>query len=175
MKLWDLSSVYVTMANDVILDQPKRRRLLDYIKRFPGTTFREVVRATGFASGTTRHHLNVLKRHGLVAEYPHKKTLRLFQPSADLESTWQTVVLMRDPHLHRLLMWLDDNPGRPQKGIIEAASDWGWSRSTTQHRLGRLVDEGLVECREFGQSKRYEPRIPDEARHLIDEGIPLSR
>ncbi len=137
------------------LKHPKRKALMEYIKKNPGATFRELLRATGIHSGTARHHVAILVRSGLVMQQEHKATHRFFENHGKYAENWNEVVLLREPELKRLHDWLVANPGSPQKEILAATGAWGWSRSTTQHRLGRLVEDGLVGIRQQGRLKLH--------------------
>ncbi len=139
-----------------LLVHPNRRRLYNFIQRAPGATFREVVRETGIPSGTARHHIQVLCQAGLICERAHRSTLRYFENNGQHDDSWNSVVLLREAPLARLHAWLVHRPPAYQKDILLEASSWGWSRSTTQHRLSRLVDGGLVTIAAQGRLKRYQ-------------------
>ncbi len=141
------------------LGQPNRRKLHDFILAHPGATFREVVRGTEIPTGTARHHLAVLLRENLIQEHGHHATLRYFENHGRFDDSWNTVVLLREPELNKLHHWLLDHPGVIQREILESIGyEWGWSRSTTQHRLARLAAEGLVDIKLQGRMKRYTAR-----------------
>lgn len=60
-----------------------------------------------------------------------------------------------------LYEWVTTHPRAHQKEILEAMEHLhGWSRSTTQHRLGRLVDGGALALQYYGRLKQYVPRSP---------------
>ena len=132
---------------------PRRRRLLEAIRLRPGATFRELVRETGLAAGTARHHLTMLRRSGRIEEHRHHSTLRYFE--AGRFDDWEAVVLLREPDLAMLHAWVREHPGSIQRDVLVAARSWGWSRSTTQHRLQRLVAGGLLEVVPAGRRKAY--------------------
>ncbi|MEA3143269.1 MAG: hypothetical protein QOG31_593 [Thermoplasmata archaeon] len=137
------------------LEHPRRRSIYEYIQAHPGANFREVARGVGSATGTTRHHLTVLKRNGVVMERAHGGTTRFFENHGKFEATWPSVVLLREAPLRQLHDWLAAHPGAAQKEVLEAMAQAGWSRSTTQHRLHRLVAGGAVELRPQGRLKMY--------------------
>ncbi len=137
------------------LDHPNRRKIADFVRDHPGATFREVLRGTGVPAGTARHHLAVLAKERIVTQHGHRQTLRFFENHGRFDRSWNTVVLLREPDLKRLHDWLLGHPDTMQGDIVESASTWGWSRSTTQHRLGRMVAEGLIEVTVHGRRKHY--------------------
>jgi len=142
------------------LEHPRRRRIFEYIQAHPGATFREVARGAEIATGTTRHHLTILKRHGTIMEKPHGSTTRFFENHGKFEANWADVVLLREPPLKLLHDWLALHPEVPQKDVLEAMAVHGWSRSTTQHRLQRLVEGGVADLRLQGRLKIYKVAGP---------------
>lgn len=149
-----LAPFFTRLTKAEALEHPRRKAIFEHIQRNPGTSFRETARTVGIAAGTVRHHLNVLERAGMVVERPHGATVRFFEQK-DSDADWVSVVMLREPALKVLHDWLKLHPGSPQTGILEAMEEQGWSRSTTQHRLLRLVDSGLVAIKLQGRYKMY--------------------
>ncbi|MEA3191364.1 MAG: hypothetical protein QOD77_1946 [Thermoplasmata archaeon] len=137
------------------LGHPRRRDVLGYVQERPGATFREVVRGTGLAVGSGRHHLAVLKRSGLLVERRHGHSLRYFENHDKYATGWESHVLLREPALATLHAWVLANPGRPQKEILEAHALAGWPARTTRSRLHRLAAVGLVTAQPVGRQKLY--------------------
>ena len=136
----------------------RRAAVLAFIRTNPGVSFRGVCRGTGLASGTALHYVNAAERHGLV----HSVALgrrRLLFPAGRVAANVPAHFALMDPDLVVLRDWLTTQQHRPcQKAVLDhAATAWSWSRSTTQHRLGRLVGAGLVKCGPQGtRSLAYE-------------------
>jgi predicted transcriptional regulator len=150
-----LAPFFTRLTKEQALEHPRRRRIFEYIQQNPGANFREVARRTGIAAGTVRHHLNVLARSDIIVEHQHGSTVRLFENLSKFQANWADHVLLREPSLGELYDWLKANPGAPQKAVLEGMEPQGWSRSTTQHRLSRLVDGGLATIRLQGRLKIY--------------------
>ncbi len=149
-----LAGLFTRISGEEALKHPKRQQLHQFIQENPGSNFRELLRGTEMAAGTARHHLTILRRAGLTTEERHKGTLRFFD---GVQANWQAVVLLREPELRKLHGWIEANPGAMQRAILDhAVGQWGWSRSTTQHRLGRLVDGGLLDFAHVGRRKVYQ-------------------
>lgn len=146
-------SLFTRMTADRALEHPNRRKLFEQIVRDPGINFRGLVRASGIAAGTARHHLTILVRAGLVTEQGLGSTRRFFagSPSGD----WEHKVLLREPGLRQLYDWVAANQGATQLRVLDAMAGAGWSRSTTQHRLQRLGKSGALQVRWQGRYKRY--------------------
>lgn len=158
-----LAPLFTRLTKQEALEHPKRQRIFTYVQEHPGANFREVARSTGIAAGTVRHHLTVLERAGHLVEHQHLGTVRLFENHGKFDRDWADVVLLREPPLAKLHQWITEHPNSAQKDALEAMEREGWSRSTTQHRLSRLVDGGLVAIRLQGRLKIYCP---------VDRGAP---
>jgi predicted transcriptional regulator len=152
-----IAPFFTRLSKDQALEHPRRKQIFDYVQKNPGTNFREISRKTGIAAGTVRHHLNVLERSDLLVERQHGSTIRLFENHGKYDRNWADMVLLREAVLATLYGWLKEHPNSPQKAVLEGMEAHGWSRSTTQHRLARLVDGGLVSIRLQGRLKIYSP------------------
>lgn len=150
-----LVGLFTKISPDKALEHERRRTLQDYIVSNPGATFRELLRGTGIPAGTARHHLTILRRSGLTVEKQYRSTLRFFENHGKFDETWAAVVLLREPELEKLHSWIMDNPSCKQMDVLDAMIEDGWTRSTTQHRLQRLIDGGLVTVRPQGRLKLY--------------------
>jgi predicted transcriptional regulator len=136
------------------LDHPRRQQLLALIREDPGASFRAIARLLDMQAGTVRHHLNVLRRSGLIVERIHGATTRFFDAEAR-DDDWVGTVLRRDADLATLHDWLKLNPRASQGQVLHAMAAKGWQRSTTQHRLKRLVEGGLAAVFAQGRYKLY--------------------
>lgn len=162
------------------LAHPGRNKLHAYIQQHPGATFRELSRETTIPAGTARHHLNILVRGRIIMEKRHGSTLRFFENHGKFEQTWSREVLLREPELKIVYDWLQAYGPLPQMDVLDAMQrEHGWSRSTTQHRLGRLQEGALVEVRPQGRLKIYGAkaapvalRAPGLAPHLAALSAP---
>ncbi len=153
-----LIPMFTRVQSDDVLDNPNRRLAFEYVVENPGTGFRELLRGTGMASGTARHHLSILQDRGLVIERSTGASVRLFEANHRFREAWEEIVLLREDPLSQLLAYIESSPGQCQQDILEHCQHtWQWSRSTTQHRLRRLVQGGLVMCHTMGRKCIYEP------------------
>lgn len=150
-----LLPLFTRLSKQQALEHPKRQRIFAYIQEHPGANFREVSRQTDIAAGTVRHHLTVLERAGHIVEHVHQGTIRLFENHGKFDANWVDAVLLREPPLAQLHAWVKQHPAVAQKDVLEAMEVEGWSRSTTQHRLARLVQGGVLTLRLQGRLKMY--------------------
>lgn len=134
-----------------------RKQIYECIQADPGINFREVARRTGIATGTVRHHLNVLMRGKVIMEKSHGATIRFFENHGLHDASWSRTVVLREEGMKDLFDWVTENPDAPQKDILNAMElHHGWSRSTAQHRLQRLVHAGVLSIRLQGRLKIYQ-------------------
>lgn len=133
------------------LDHPRRRALYGYVAAHPGGAIREATRATGIPNGTAIHHLGRLLRDRILVCRRHGHSHRLFPASqATAEDQLMTIVL-REPQVSAVYEWVKAHPQTSQKTILDAmAALHAMPRSTTQHRLARLLRHGLVAARPVG-------------------------
>lgn len=175
-----LFALFTRFSKTQALENDNRKQLYDTILQNPGINFRELSRQSGIASGTARYHLTILARAKLIVEKPHHNLLRFFENHGKYEANWNQVGLLRDPGLKDLHQWLSSQGQVPQKDILNAMERrHSWSRSTTQHRLARLVSDGLVSVRSQGRLRMYAiagtPAVADRPPGLrgFQPGVPI--
>jgi len=113
------------------------------IATHPGISFRALGRTTGLPTGSLAHHLRMIKRAGDVveAQLGHRRT---FYPATSRVPNAAEATLAREPALVELQTWIAGQGRACQRAALDAMQGNGWSRSTTQHRLTRMVALGLV-------------------------------
>lgn len=133
------------------LQHPTRARLHAIVQADPGISFRAAVAHSGVALGTARHHLSILKRAGLVCE--HRVGVRVaFLPAGDGRDAAR-LAMLRGEGMRELRDRIAGMARATQKDVLNAVP---WSRSTTQHRLGRLVAAGILRTTWRGRYRHYE-------------------
>ena len=149
-------------ARRVQVTQAELRRdaICALVNREPGICYRAIVRASGLSMGTVAHHLRMLKKQGLVTESALGQR-RTFYPQGSRVPGAADATLAREPALQQLLDIVALRESTSQGAVLDALQAAGWPRSTTQHRLSRLVALGKVSERRSGRFLLYEvQRIP---------------
>ena len=133
-------------------------RVLQAISRSPGLSLRAIGRATGLHIGVVRGHVHRLTKQRRIAQRRHGARILAYpRPSAPKDDRRAVAAdqELRLEEQRRLLAFIAGRPALTQTDILEATAQWGWARSTTQHRLGRLIKAGLVKSRRRGREKLY--------------------
>jgi predicted transcriptional regulator len=130
--------------------------LQDRVAGAPGIGLRELARSTGIPVSSVIHHVTILKRQRRLAEARSgRRSILLPAGAGPLDGL--RAAAERDARLRLLLDWVAANPGCLQRDALAAMEGLGWSRSTTQHRLRRLVGDGLLACLPKGGRRIYLP------------------
>lgn len=171
-----LGFLFTRRRNDVQEESPNRSAIYSAVVGHPGAGFRELTRITGLAVGTVRHHLTILIRQGRIIERAHGNGNAYFATNQELELPWQAVATLRDPHLRTLSLWILGHPEANQTTILRAMGTTGWPRGSTQNRLQRLVDEGLVEATRKGRTKHYRSAgaLRPESTNVVVDLLPAT-
>jgi predicted transcriptional regulator len=172
---WKVAAALVhRLGAEDALTHPRRRRIHEYVHENPGTTFRELSRATGLSAGNLRHHLSILTRTKVLVEHTHRSTVRIFPNHGRYDDNWRSVVFLREKPLADLHAFVKEHDGCSQSDILDHFQALGWSRSTTQHRLLKLEGAGLVETRPRGRRKLYSlasARPPVHTLQVLQRGL----
>lgn len=157
-------SLFTRVQPGEVLRNRNRRAIFDYIGQNPGAGFNELQRALDVGKETVSYHVRVLLNAGKITQQSHGNTRRFFPAGFDAGQRTRTV-LLRTKALDDLYALVERHPNLAQGEIMDlAAKEMGWSRSTTQHRLGRLVKAGLVATQREGRSLLHSAQSADSFR-----------
>lgn len=126
----------------------RRQLILQAIVAHPGANVYDLVQATAFGRSTLRHHLPALVKAGKVTEHPDRSIACYFESGRFTAQQRTLVVLRKQPALGQLYDWIQANPGNTTRQVYDHAGQaWGWAATSTEHRLMRLLEAGVVERR----------------------------
>lgn len=137
------------------LEHARGKAIHDLVHETPGISFTQLRKRTGWGHSSVHYHLQRLLKKGLIVAHPFSKSIHYYENHGRHKHDWKGHAALHQAELRALHEWISDNPRAQQVGIIEAASAWGWKRATTQHRLKRLLDAGLVEAHREPNSVAY--------------------
>ena len=160
-------SVYFVflIRRDDLLELESRRRVFEYVQRFPGLHLREVARGTGLHPNHVKYHLQYLQKHELVSSRKEDGYWRFFPREEGSVGLRETVgadkkhilALLRQPvPLHTVLVLME----RTQCSQGELAQAVGVAQATLHYHLGKMERQGLVQSWKDGRERFY--RLQDE-------------
>lgn len=139
----------ITQAAEA-LRHPRRSRIQALVAARPASTFRQLVRCSGIPAGTLRHHLSILSRTGLVRVERDGVRLRHFP--AGLDARARLAATLERQGLAEVYGFVAVHGPVSQHVVLDGL---GGPRSTTQHRLKRLVRFGVLSERPQGRRRLY--------------------
>lgn len=132
----------------------RKQTVLAAVHAQPGICFRALGRATGLPAGVLSHYARQLKKKGEIqdAKLRHRRT---FYPGECKLPSEAEATMVREPALGTLRDWLEARGSTTQRAALDAMAALGWPRSTSQHRISRLVAMGVVQERRSGRYVLY--------------------
>lgn len=141
-----------------LLDLEARRRLHEYVTKYPGLHLREIARATGFEMNHAKYHLLYMQKHGLISSRRDEGYWRFF-PLEEGRAGWRDQVpapskgilgLLRRPiPLHITLLLLEQGELN-QTQILERV---GIAASTLHYHLGHMEKANLLVSERRGRER----------------------
>ncbi len=153
------------IRRDDLLELESRRRVFEYVQKFPGLHLREIARGTELHPNHVKYHLQYLQKHDLVSSRKEDGYWRFFpreEGSVGLRETVgadkkKILALLRQPvPLHTVLVLLERN----QASQGELAQAVGVAQATLHYHLGKMEREALVMSWKDGRERYY--RLADE-------------
>jgi len=126
-----------------------RKKIYRAISKSPGLHFRELQRRTKIATGSLQYHVDFLMKRHLIKAEKKGKFVRYFSTRGpQLEGQEQTIGLLRQPSLRKIILFLLTKKRANNEKIAAAV---GLSPSTVSWHMTKLVQGGLVEKRRVGR------------------------
>ena len=120
------------------------KRILEAIRANPGSTMLAVHRATGLHPFKVAGHVQRLLGQRAVVVHRTGRAVHLFPGGTNPAQTLARIELA-SPEQRRLLSLIESTPDSLQDEIAKQTTRWNWAKSTTQGRLARLLEAGLIE------------------------------
>ncbi|MBI4394218.1 MAG: hypothetical protein HY556_10580 [Euryarchaeota archaeon] len=121
----------------------RRDRIVEAIRKEPGIPIGEIIRQTGFGSGTVYHHLHTLERsRKIVSEIVGRRKLFYAVHAAGAHAAQgRRIALLRGDTIRRIAETILGNPGHSIQDVIAAT---GVCPQVAYYHVGRLLQAGLV-------------------------------
>lgn len=140
-----------------------RERMLEEVRRHPGSSARDLQRHLGLAWGETAYHLDRLFRTGALRRERGGWRDYYFPP----ELTWvdrRILQSLRSPAERALLLAVLQKPGSSYAELVQAT---GLGRSTASFHLRRLTELGRLSIEGVGMEKRFTVVESERTRALL--------
>ena len=134
---------YTRLKRKTILNNEKRRDIVDYIKGHPGEHYREIKRRLDMPSGTLRHHLKALENASIIRSHREGKYLYYFP-----YDMWSSIRVLT-PAQKDIVGVIKDQPGATTQDIADRL---GKSRRAVQHHVNDLSDIDIIRAESIGKS-----------------------
>lgn len=141
-----------TLALDV------RRDVYFLVKKFAGSHFRELERASGLATGSVKYHLDYLTKCGLVVQKRSGNTVHYFPKTFDSDDA-DLMSLLRQRSIRRILLVLLSHGSCTHESIVSGV---GLSASTVSWHVKKLVDASVVLSRKKGRYTYFKLGVDEE-------------
>jgi predicted transcriptional regulator len=140
-----------------------RDRMLDDVRRHPGSSAREIQRRLGLGWGDTAYQLDRLSRAGEIRRERGGWRDYYFAP----ELTWadrRTVQALRSPAERCLALTALDHPDSTYTDLVQLS---GLARSTASFHLRKLTELNVLVAKDAGSGARFTVVDPDRLRSLL--------
>ncbi len=127
------------------LELENRRRIYQFIEKYPGIHFRELFRKLAISMGSFEYHLNILERNELIYSKKEENYTRYFVSGKLNKEDRELATLLRNDKLRKMLFTLILSPGLSHKMLTEKL---GWPKATISFYLKKLINKEVVEERE---------------------------
>lgn len=134
------------------LTHPTRARLLDMLRRDPGTTMGILSQDLGLARGTAAYHLRLLEGIGVVHSHAVGHA-RFFYPADASAEDRRGIAVLRRRRAIEIVHVVRSHPGIGQSDLLRLI---GMKRKVFRSYIRSLVEEGLVAERWQQRHRVYE-------------------
>ncbi|HSB46609.1 MAG TPA: winged helix-turn-helix transcriptional regulator [Candidatus Bilamarchaeum sp.] len=134
-----------------ILQLKSRRKIFEAVEKHAGSHFREIERRSGLPTGTVRHHLSYLAKHGLISEQKDGNNVRYY-PRAFDPGKKKLIGLLRQKTLRAIILTLLIHDNCNNDLLARKA---GISPSTATWHMKKLEERGIIKSRREGRKTFY--------------------
>jgi DNA-binding MarR family transcriptional regulator len=136
-----LAPLFSRIADDDVLQNPNRSRILEIVRAQPGIHFQDLVRQAAVGRGTLEHHLRKLEAAGLVTIKRSKGYACCFPKGVVDRRLMEAAPVLRSEGGRAVLREVAKRPGASSRDL---AVELGFAPSTVSYHLKRLESAGLV-------------------------------
>lgn len=168
------------MENKSILKLEKRRKIYNYILKYPGVHLSELSKKLNIPKTTLFYHLNYLKKCELVLVKSADRFSRYYGVRKVGEKNKKIFVILRQEIPRKIMLYLILHKDFPSQ--VEISKHLRKHPTTISFHLDKLMDIGLVRPIPMGNEIRYRVNCEHEMyeffieynKCLLDEIIPFA-
>jgi predicted transcriptional regulator len=155
-----------------LLELDSRRRLYEFVTKFPGLHLREIARGVELDPNHAKYHLQYLEKHDLVSSrrqdgywtfWPRHDEGGATQEAVDRRDKDILAFLRRPVPLHIVLLLLD----RPDLNQVDMLEHVGVGQSTLHYHLKKLEAAGVLVSQRPGRERVYQLLEPERLLGLL--------
>ncbi|MFQ6061451.1 MAG: winged helix-turn-helix transcriptional regulator [Thermoplasmata archaeon] len=162
-----------------LLELETRRRIFEFISKYPGVHLRELERSMGMSVPLLDYHLRVLVKGGLVSVLESERYKRYYPRSSHIEDVRtlslkerKILALLRQKVPLSITLYLLRS-GSARHGEISRELDI--PSSTLSYHLKKLMKGGVVEKVAFGEERGFRLKERERTLKLLIACRPLSK
>ncbi len=140
--LWKFLPILLTRIKSV-LENRKRRRIMDAIVERPGISIKDLEELTGINRSTLRYHLDVLENEGLMISMRGRERL-LFPKDYFSEQELGMLAALRSEARRKIMELIAQNGGMSARQIANVLN---LNLKTVHHHLNSLGAAGVVNAK----------------------------
>jgi len=146
------------------LELGTRRRIFEHVRRFPGTHFREILRALELQPGELEYHLHTLEKARLLSGQDEGGRRRYFVSAEIAYPDHALLGLLRQAAVRRILLQLLSRPGLTFQDLLGSV---GGAKSTLSFHLKKVTSSGLVTADRSNRERAYRVQEPERLANLL--------
>jgi len=129
-----------------------RNKIFDYIKRYPGSHTRKIVKDLSLAMGDVQYHLSFLENNGCIKSRMFGNYKTFYSMNVTDTRHEQILAVLHQETLREIILYLIENPAATQSNI---AAQIGFTSPTVNAHMSRLIEMDLVKSFKDGKFVKY--------------------
>jgi predicted transcriptional regulator len=152
------------MTEKVVIELEIRRKIYNYIVKYPGLHVRELSRALNIPLSTLDYHLYFLRRRNLIQDQSDGRYTRYYAVGTLGIGDKGALAMLRQTIPRKIIMFLLLYPRSFHR---EISNHLGLAPSTTTFHLRKLVELHVVKRIKIGRETHYQVREPEMISDLL--------
>lgn len=149
-----------------VLALAKRREILSYIDKFPGTYLRDIEKALNISVGVLQYHLNFMEEKGVISSIFDGYRKRFFIKKEVSYSDRKILTILRLKTLRKIVVFLMLNPNSTYKEIL---SQFNFTKPALTFHLKKLIKAGIIGKGKKERENIYWVNNPKEISRVLSD------